>query len=76
MKQQRINSIWAFISSDEEGEGVIGVQLNDMHLPLIAADEVRLKSLRPVAEKVARETNRTVKLIRLTTREDIEEIKP
>lgn len=71
----RITSIHAFISVDPEDgdEGVIAQQMWDgSWMPLIAADETRLEILRPVAQAIAWRTEREVKLVRFSVREDIE----
>lgn len=75
-----ISEVWAWISSNEEGEGVLAVRvLMDGELtwmPLIGADAERMNSLRPQAIKIANERQITVKLIHLTTREDLETYGP
>lgn len=45
-------------------------------LPLIAADLVRLQQIRPMAEKVARLSGLPVRLVRFTTRTEIDVIRP
>lgn len=72
----RIDAVWMWISTDETGEGVLGAPLlgPGTLLPLIAADEARLTSIRPWAQKIAEAKGIKVKLIKLTTREEIEEI--
>jgi hypothetical protein len=73
-----IDQCWMFISVDEKGnEGACASSLPPFGLvPLIACDETRLKSLRPMAKQIAGMTGKTIKLIRLTTREDLEIIEP
>jgi len=74
----RIDSVWVFISSDHTGEGVCAAPIEPgvPSVPLIAADEARLESLRPIAKRLAATTAKTIKLIRLTVREDLEIITP
>jgi hypothetical protein len=74
----KIEHIWAFVSFDEcdQSEGVIGVTMNGTMMPLIAADENRLRSLRPIAFKVAIMHGITVKLIKFSSREEVETIAP
>lgn len=71
-----IENVWLFISSDETGEGIIGMTMGNTFMPLIAADAARLESLRPHARGIAQHTGKTVKLIKFTTREEIETITP
>jgi SepF-like predicted cell division protein (DUF552 family) len=75
----RITTIQAFIALDPEdnSEGIIGMMMpNGQWMPLIAADPDRLKDLRPLAENMAEQTHKEIKLIRLSVREDLEIIKP
>jgi len=60
----RIDEIFVFVSSDEAGEGVCAGPLEGPRslVPLIAADQARLKSLIPIApggaaERQARHAN-------------------
>lgn len=73
----RIKSLWAFVSIDNDGdEGVCAAMLGDIAVPLIAADEKRLKSLRPLAEEIAARTSKKIVLARFTERVDEEVIDP
>jgi hypothetical protein len=74
----RIDAIWAFVSVGEDGnEGVCAYPMGDLGpVPMIAADETRLKDLIPMAEHLASITHMTIKLIRLSTREDVRVIRP
>lgn len=76
--QRRIDTVWLFISCDENGEGVAAVPMlgPGSLVPLFAADEARLKSLIPIARYLARESGLRIKLIKLTERREIMEILP
>jgi hypothetical protein len=74
---ERIEHLWAWISFDESGEGVCAFVTQDgLAVPLIAADEVRLRSMRPQAERIAKMSGKPVRLVQFTTRRDIEVIQP
>jgi hypothetical protein len=77
-EQLRIDEVYLFVSIDETGEGVCAAPLMgpDSLVPLIAADEARLKSLVPVARQLAKMTGGKIKLIKFTAREEIMEITP
>jgi hypothetical protein len=73
----KIQSIWAYVSVNENGEeGICG--FNDPRtqqwLPMIAADEERLKSLKPFAHQIALVTKQQVKLVKFHTREDFDNV--
>lgn len=73
---EKITELYAFISSDENGEGVIGhaMPINGqmVMMPFVCADKDRVDSLRPIAEKMAIDSKQQIRLIRFTSREDIE----
>jgi hypothetical protein len=74
----RIDEIWAFVSCDETGEGICAAPLlgPGSVVPLIAADKARLKSIMSVAQQLATASGKTVKLVKFTVREEVEEIAP
>jgi hypothetical protein len=74
-----IDDLWLFVSIDDKGnEGVCAAPLAGPGslVPLVAADEARLKSLLPVARQIARGSGKTVKLIKFSTRSEIMAIAP
>ncbi|MGY8661749.1 hypothetical protein Q3C01_05190 [Bradyrhizobium sp. UFLA05-109] len=73
---RRIDAVWAFISSDETGEGLCAGPLMGPGtlIPLVAADEVRLQSLLPWARWIAQASGKAIKLVKLSHREEIMEI--
>lgn len=71
----RIDSVYAVVSVDEDGtEGLCGMLTQTGWLPLIVADKKHLPALRLQAGMIARRDQRLVRLIRLTTREEIEQV--
>jgi hypothetical protein len=77
-EQLRIDEVWLFVSVDETGEGVCAAPLMGAGslVPLIAADEARLKSLIPIARQIARESGKRVKLIKLSQRTELMTFEP
>ncbi len=77
MTNFKITTITAFIAVDEDGdEGVMGVLNGDQWIPLICADEERIRILFPVAENIARVKNIPYRVIQLSVRTDVtDEIK-
>lgn len=75
---ERIDAIYAVLSVDEGGEGVVGAPLQEgtMSVPLICADEARLASILPLARMIATLSGKKMRLVKFTTREVIEEIDP
>ncbi len=46
------------------------------HIPLIAADQLRVESLRPIAAQMAKELGKPLKLVRFDNRTEMETINP
>jgi hypothetical protein len=74
---KKIDEVFLFISSDDDGEGIIGQSFQMMEqtvfMPFVCADKARMEFLKPLAKKIAKESNKKIKLIRLSVREEIEE---
>ena len=75
----KIKEIYAFISTGEE-EGVIGmtwpVNGRETFMPFVCADKERVESLKKIAKNIAKESNTTIRLIKLTNRIDLETLEP
>lgn len=72
----KIDQVWIFIADDEEGEGVVGFKAGNQWMPLVAADEARVESLRQVAENVAQVSNTKITLAKFSVRQNLEIISP
>ena len=74
----RIESIWAWLSLDDGGEGICAAPLQQgmLTVPMIAADKRRMESLRPIAERMVQVLKKPIRLAKFTKREDIEIIRP
>lgn len=68
-----INDIYAYLAVAGDGdEGIVGFG----GTPLIAADLTRLHETRPIAEAIAKQTGITIRLVRFTTRTELDVIEP
>jgi hypothetical protein len=74
----RIDQIWAFLSLDDGGEGVVAAPIGPgaMTVPLIAADKRRVDSLIPIAKRMATLFGKPVRLAKFSKREDVEIYQP
>lgn len=74
----RIKEIYALVAvHDDNDEGVVGVPTNSGGtMPLVMADDARLDSLRPMFPGLAQRFGRTLRLVKFTTREEIEVFEP
>lgn len=73
----KIDGMFAFVMEDSgpEDEGVIGMETPRGYLPLVGADMKRVDALRPIAQGIAAQVGKPVKLIHFTRREELEVIK-
>jgi hypothetical protein len=73
-----IDAIWAVLSVDDGGEGVVAAPVgpSGMTLPLIAADKTRLDILVPLAKRIAPKLRKVLRLAKFTQRQDIEVYRP
>lgn len=74
----RLTAVWAWVAVDPEDdqEGICGFRTPTGWLPMIGADEARIRQLRPIAEQLARASERPIQLVKFTTRENLEVIEP
>lgn len=74
---ERIEEVYIFVSSDKNGEGIIGRSIEmlgqNIFMPFVCADKERMESIKPLAKKIAKEYGKKIKLIKLSVREEIEE---
>jgi hypothetical protein len=71
-----ITELYAFIATEDLGEGIPAIQLNGMMMPLVGADAARVETLRKLAQQVADGTGRTLTLARFAVRENMATITP
>ncbi len=70
----RVDRMFAYLSVDDDGEGLLAAPTRTGMMPLVGADADRMLSLRPLAEHVARAVpGRPVRLVRFDRRTVIEE---
>lgn len=72
-----VEKVTCFVSVDKDGnEGIMGANTEMGFIPLIGADEERIKSLYPIAKQISKLAGVPFKVIQLNTRADItEEVK-
>jgi hypothetical protein len=73
----RIERLFAFVAEDESGEGLTGFwDPASGWMPMVAADEARVESLRQMAERIATESGKPIRLLRFDVRTEVETITP
>lgn len=72
-----ITELYAFVADNADEEGIVGSILPGVGMtPLVAARDRTLKSMRAIAQQVANESGKEIRLIRMTMREEVETIRP
>lgn len=76
--QLRIDKLFAFVVIDDDGTEGIPAFLapGGTAMPMVGADLARVDSLRPIAQKFARESDKTVRLYVFDNRAEVEVIQP
>ena len=75
----KIEVMYAYIAhekGDSDDEGVTAFKLAGVWLPMVGADEARMKSLKSTAQEIANETGQKITLVKFSVRTDLETIEP
>lgn len=72
-----IRAVWAAVVIHSDGDEAVPGVMNQsgMWFPLIAADPKRLEWIRERARELSRESGKAIRIVKFTTREDLEVIK-
>ncbi|GAH58867.1 unnamed protein product [marine sediment metagenome] len=72
----RIEEMYAFVAEDSgpDDEGIVGMSIGAVMLPLVGADMARVESLRPIARSIGEQTGKKIKLLHFTQREDLGDV--
>ncbi len=72
----KIETMFAYIAEDDEGEGVTGMKTPEGWIAMVGADPERMESLQETAQMISRTSGKVITLARFSVREDLEVIKP
>lgn len=73
----RIQHLWAYLAIHGDGdEGVMGLSAGGLMLPMIAADQTRLRQLEPEAKRLVALGGIPAVLAQFGSRTDLERIDP
>lgn len=68
----KITTITAFIAVAPDGdEGIIGTRMNDVWMPLICGDLVRVEQMYPLAKAACKHDGKTFKVVQWQSGKDI-----
>lgn len=73
---ERIETIWAVVSLDGTGEGICGAMVAGQWMSMTTANEKLIPVLLRMAGEVSALTGKKLKLIKMTSREDVQDITP
>lgn len=75
----KIDQMYAFVMADEDGdEGIPAFSLPESKLvmPMVGADMKRIEQLKPIAQKMANDLKKPVRICKFTVREEVEVVEP
>ena len=68
-----IREIYIFVSTDAQGhDGIVSAAQGGMLMPLVTSKRRIAELMRPMVQQIVRETGTTVKLLRFSSREELE----
>lgn len=75
---KKIKEIYAFISQDEKGEGIVGITMDingrEKFMPFICYDEETMEYLKSIAIRILSKNDEEILLIKFDNRKLIEKI--
>lgn len=69
-----IDTLTAYIAVDDDGEGIMAWKGPQGWMPMIGADEERIKQMRPIAEQLAAASGKRCVVAQFSVRTDLEVI--
>ena len=75
----RIDELYAYIaheSGDPDDEGITAFKIEGTWMPMVGADEARVKSLKGKAQEIANITGQKITLVKFSTKTVLETIEP
>lgn len=75
---KRIEQLYAYVVVDpaDDTEGLVAYLVGDTMMPMVAANTLRVESMRRIAEQIAQCENVSIRLCRFEIRTDLEVIDP
>lgn len=75
----RIEELFAYIAhepGDPDDEGITAFKAGGTWMPMVGADEARMKSLKGKAQEIANTTGHMITLVKFSTKTVLETIEP
>jgi len=74
----KVTELWAYVADGygDEGEGICAIRTGTGFVPLVGADAESMKFFKLAAQQVADAGQKQVRLLRFTTREEVELLDP
>lgn len=71
----RIETLYAILSADDKGEGIVAHSVGGMMVTLMTSEERLVPALVKAAKQIESLTAKKMRLVKFTGREDLQEIK-
>lgn len=72
----RIEQIFAFLSQDESGEGIVAQKIGDEWLALVCGDQKRVPLMEAMAQQLATASKKRITLVKFKSRREVKVIEP
>ena len=73
MTALKIDRLYAFVTEDGEGEGLMAFKSGNTWLPMVGADFKRVNSLIPIAEEMTKVTGKGFRILQFDNKIDVTE---
>lgn len=71
--EQMIDELFAVLSSDDKGEGIVSMMTPHGGMPMIFGHERNLVMMRPLVERMAKDTGKKLIIVKFTKSQILEE---
>lgn len=74
--EQFCDYLYAFLSYDENGEGIFALTVDDIHVPFVFGNKKIIEFMKKHIIKAVKDTDKPIHLVRFKRDEILEEFKP
>lgn len=71
--EQMIDELFAVLSSDDKGEGIVSMMTPQGGMPMIFGHERNLTMIRPLVKRMAKDTGKKLLIVKFTKSQILEE---
>ena len=72
--EQNLDNIYAVLSQDEKGQGIVSIMTPQGGMPMVFGHERMLEKIKPIVKKMANETGKKILIVKYSKVEVLEEV--